>query len=75
MEEQFTVLFINNDGGGFARAVSVLRGTRLCDFLEEQGVTEPERFQIRVGNEIVPEDYLLTSGCKVTASPVKMVGA
>ena len=74
MASQFTVLFLNNDGEGFARPVSVLSGTRLNSFLNEQGL-EASRYVIRVDNQIVPEDYILDGSSRISATPTKMQGA
>lgn len=68
------VLFINNDGGGFADQVPFSAGATLGDFIANQGVC-PEGKLVRVNNGIAPVDYLLHNGDKISVTPLKVEGA
>jgi sulfur carrier protein ThiS len=70
------VLFINNDGGGFADYVEVADGTTVDQFFKDQ---LPEReahdYVIRVNRQPVPKDCVLREGDRVTMTPTKIEGA
>lgn len=70
------ILYINNDGGGYADYVEVLEGTSVEKFFNQK---LPDRnsqdFLIRVNRQPVPKDYVLQDGDRVTMTPVKIEGA
>ncbi len=70
------VLFINNDGGGYADYLDVADGTTVDAFFEEQ---LPDRkagdFLIRVNRQPVARDYVLQDGDRITMTPTKIEGA
>ena len=70
------VLWINNDGGGFADYVEVADGTTVEQFF---GKKLPERnshdYLIRVNRQPVAKDYVLHEGDRITITPVKIEGA
>ena len=70
------VLFLNNDGGGFADHVEVTEGTSVTRFLADR---LPDRelasYLIRVNRQPVSRDHILQPGDRVTATPVKIEGA
>ena len=70
------VLYINNDGGGFADYVAVSEGTTVDQFFKDkmQG-RKPEDFLIRVNRQPVPRDYVLQENDRVTVTPTKIEGA
>ncbi len=70
------VLYINNDGGGFADYVTVSEGTTVDQFFKDkmQG-RKPEDFLIRVNRQPVPCDYVLQENDRVTVTPTKIDGA
>ena len=70
------VLYINNDGGGFADYVTVSEGTTVDQFFKDkmQG-RKPEDFLIRVNRQPVPRDYVLQENDRVTVTPTKIEGA
>ena len=77
-ERKFTMrlLFINNDGGGFADYVNVAEGTTVDKFFNEKLTGQKaEDYLIRVNRQPVPRDYVLQDGDRVTATPVKIDGA
>ena len=70
------VLYINNEGGGFADYVEVAKGVSAEKFFSQQF---PDRvagdFLIRVNRQPVPRDYVLQDGDRVTVTPTKIEGA
>ena len=70
------VLFINNDGGGFANHVEVAPGTTVTQFFQQHlsGQT-PQDFLIRVNRQHVASDQVLQEGDRVSATPTKIAGA
>ncbi len=70
------ILWINNDGGGFADYVNVDEGTTVKSFVSEKlHDCNPEDYLIRVNRQPVASDYALQEGDRVTATPVKIEGA
>ena len=70
------ILWINNDGGGFADYVNVNEGTTVKSFFSEKlHDCNPEDYLIRVNRQPVASDYALQEGDRVTATPVKIEGA
>ena len=70
------VLYINNDGGGFADYVTVSEGTTVDQFFKDkmQG-SKPDDFLIRVNRQPVPRNYVLQENDRVTVTPTKIDGA
>ncbi len=70
------VLYINNDGGGFADYITVSEGTTVEQFFKDkmQG-SKPDDFLIRVNRQPVPREYVLKEGDRVTITPTKIEGA
>ena len=70
------ILWINNDGSGFADYVEVAEGTKIAQFFEQQlPDRQPADYLIRVNRQPVPRDYVLQPGDRVSATPVKIEGA
>ena len=70
------VLFLNNEGAGFADHVEVAAGTTVQSFLAEKlPGRKPGDFLIRVNRLPVAADQVLADGDRVTATPVKIEGA
>jgi len=70
------ILFIDNDGGGFADFVDVAEGMTVERFFNEK---MPGRkagdYLIRVNRQPVPRDYVLQENDRVTITPTKIEGA
>lgn len=70
------VLFINNDGGGFADYVEVDNDVTVEQFFQQQ---LPDRtagdYLIRVNRQPVARDYVLQDGDRITMTPTKIEGA
>ena len=70
------LLYINNDGSGFADYITASEGTTVKQFFDDQMPgQEPEDFLIRVNRQPVPRDYVLQEGDRVTITPTKIEGA
>ena len=70
------LLFINNDGGGFANYVDVAPGTTVAQFLQKHLSDQtPENFMLRVNRQPVASDQVLQEGDRISATPVKIAGA
>jgi len=70
------VLFINNDGGGFADHIDVRDGMTVRELFQQQiGSGKPESYLIRVNRQPVPADQVLREGDRVSFTPTKIEGA
>ena len=70
------ILYINNDGGGFADYLNVPEGQTVEQFFAEQMPgREPHDYLIRVNRQPVPCDYVLQENDRVTLTPTKIEGA
>ena len=70
------ILFINNDGGGFADYVEVSDGTTVSQFFQKQlPGRSPEDYLIRVNRQPAPADQVLREGDRASCTPVKIEGA
>jgi len=70
------ILYINNEGGGFADYVNVSDGMAIEQFFNDKmpGRKAPD-FLIRVNRQPVPCDYVLKENDRVTITPTKIEGA
>ncbi len=70
------VLYINNDGGGFADYVDVSSAMTVEQFFtEKMPGRKPDDFLIRVNRQPVPRDHVLRENDRVTITPTKIDGA
>ena len=70
------ILYVNNDGAGFADYVNVTEGTTVEQFFTiKMDGREPSDYMIRVNRQPVPKDYVLQDGDRVTITPTKIEGA
>jgi len=70
------VLYINNDGGGFADHVEIAQGTTVERFFDEKlPDRKAEDFLIRVNRMPAARDQVLQDGDRITMTPVKIEGA
>lgn len=70
------VLFINNDGGGFADYVETSNDISVYDlFYQRMGENKsPKDYTIRVNRQPCPGSYILNEGDRVTFTPNKIDG-
>ena len=70
------ILFINNDGGGFADHIDVGAGTKVRElFAERMPGRKPEDYLIRVNRLPAAADQALQEGDRVSITPTKIEGA
>jgi hypothetical protein len=70
------LLYINNDGSGFADHIDVGDGTTVAAFFEEKMPgRKPDDFLIRVNRQPVASDQTLQPGDRLSITPSKVDGA
>ncbi len=70
------ILFINNNGSGFADYIQVQANMTILKFFDRQMPNDaPEDYLIRVNRQPVPRDYVLQENDRVTITPLKIEGA
>lgn len=70
------VLYINNNGGGFADYIEVPEGTTVAQLFERQATGgRPEDYLIRVNRQPAAADQALHENDRVSFTPVKIHGA
>jgi sulfur carrier protein ThiS len=70
------ILFINNDGGGFADHIDVPAGTTVQDLFRQQASHgKPADYLIRVNRQPAAADQPLAEGDRVSFTPTKIEGA
>ncbi|SFJ15367.1 molybdopterin converting factor [Planctomicrobium piriforme] len=70
------ILFLNNDGGGFADHIDVPPETTLAQlFTQRVPHGRAADYLIRVNRQPAPSDYILQEGDRVSLTPTKIEGA
>ena len=70
------LLFINNDGGGFADYVNVEPNTTVAQFFAQRlPDAQSQDFLIRVNRQPVSADQVLQDADRISISPIKIAGA
>ena len=70
------VLYINNDGGGFADHIEVAEGANVRQlFAQRLPGRKPEDYLIRVNRLPAASDQILQPGDRVSMTPTKIEGA
>ena len=70
------ILFINNDGGGFAGHIEVTAGTTVARlFAGRLPGRRPQDYLIRVNRLPASADQVLREGDRVSMTPTKVEGA
>ncbi len=70
------ILWINNDGGGFADYLDIQEGTTVSDlFAQKIPNAKASDYLIRVNRQPTARDYVLQDGDRVSCTPVKIEGA
>jgi hypothetical protein len=70
------ILFVNNDGGGFADHIDTPHGTTVQELFDQQmRQAKAENYLIRVNRQAAARDQVLVEGDRVTFTPVKIEGA
>jgi sulfur carrier protein ThiS len=70
------ILYINNDGAGFADYIDIAENTTVEQFFKiKMSGKEESDYMIRVNRQPVPKDYVLREGDRITITPIKIEGA
>ncbi len=70
------ILFINNQGGGFADHIDVPEGTTVAQLFDKQmSEAAPSDYLIRVDRLPASADQVLQPGSRVSFTPIKIEGA
>jgi len=70
------LLYVNNDGGGFADYIHVAEDTTVAQFFEERlPDRRSEDYLIRVNRLPAAADQILREGDRITITPIKIEGA
>lgn len=69
------ILFINNNGGGFADTIEVAQGTTVRSLFEEKIGGKPADYLIRVNRQPSSSDQVLQEGDRISITPTKIEGA
>ena len=70
------ILFINNQGGGFADHIEIESGTTVAQLFSKQlPGCKAQDYLIRVNRQPASADQLLQEGDRVSMTPTKIEGA
>lgn len=70
------VLFINNDGGGFADHIEIADGTTVEQLFQQRVPHgKPADYLIRVNRQPTTRDAVLEPGDRISITPTKIEGA
>ena len=70
------ILFINNDGAGFADQIEIAHGTSVTKLFQDKVPHgKPLDYLIRVNRQPTTADYVLQEGDRVSMTPTKIEGA
>ncbi|MBB01552.1 MAG: hypothetical protein CMJ47_02790 [Planctomyces sp.] len=70
------ILFINNDGAGYADQIDISEGTTINHLFEERVPHgKPQDYLIRVNRQPTTATYQLQPGDRVSMTPTKIEGA
>lgn len=69
------VLYVNNDGGGFADQIEIPDGTTVSQLFQQRVGGPPRNYLIRVNRQPCTAEQVLRDGDRITMTPVKIEGA
>lgn len=70
------ILFINNDGSGFADYLEIAENTSVEQFFKiKMAGADASNYLIRVNRQPVPSVYILQENDRITITPTKIEGA
>lgn len=70
------ILYINNDGGGFAQTIDVAAGLSVAQlFADKMPHARASDFLIRVNRQPAVAEQILQEGDRVSITPTKIEGA
>ena len=70
------ILFINNDGGGFADRITIAAQTTVAQLFQQRlPHAKSTDYLIRVNRQLATADQVLAPGDRVSLTPTKIEGA
>jgi sulfur carrier protein ThiS len=69
------ILYINNDGAGFADHIEIEPGTTVAQLFEQRVTGSSSDYLIRVNRQPASADQELQPGDRVSFTPMKIEGA
>jgi hypothetical protein len=70
------IVFINNDGAGFADKIEIAEGLTIRQLFEQKmPYAKPQNYLIRVNRQATSGDYILQPDDRVSITPTKIEGA
>jgi len=69
------ILFINNDGGGFADTIEIREGTTIQELFDDRVDGTYCDYLIRVNRQPTTGSYVMQANDRVSITPVKVEGA
>jgi sulfur carrier protein ThiS len=70
------ILYINNDGGGFADYIEVPEGTTVAGLFEQKmGSAKASNYLIRVNRQPCAADQVLKEGDRISITATRIEGA
>jgi hypothetical protein len=70
------ILYVNNDGGGFADYIDIAEGTTVAQlFVDQIPHGRAQDYLIRVNRQPVSSSQVLQEGDRVSITPTKIEGA
>ena len=69
------IMFINNEGGGFADVIEIAGGTTIGALFQSRIGGKVADYLIRVNRLPTSADYILQENDRVSITPVKIEGA
>jgi hypothetical protein len=74
-EQRMQILYINNDGGGFADYIEIDSDTTVQTLFDARVQGRPSDYLIRVNRQPTTASQVLREGDRVSFTPVKIEGA
>ena len=68
-----SVLYINNEGGGFPAKEPVNDGTTFGEFVSAR-ISDTTRYRIRLNGGVAEHETVLNDGDRITVTPIKVDG-
>jgi hypothetical protein len=69
------IMFINNEGGGFADNIEIAQGTSISKLFQDRINGKVTDYLIRVNRQQTTSDYVLLENDRVSITPTKIEGA
>src|SRR5687768_4758314 len=70
------IYFLNHSGAGFADRIEIQEGTTVGQlFASKMPGSDPRDYLVRLNRQPTAADEVLTEGCRVSVTPLKIQGA